>query len=110
MNAKTQQRELERIATYVCWWQKPQETLADQRRFLNQAMVYGVHNDSLFVARVYGEDALRDAIENAQPGLWDIASWRYWRLRLGLYPDAPMPVRNFGPRLQHYALNALKMP
>jgi hypothetical protein len=87
------QKELSRIASYVCWWQKPEQTLANQCRFLNQAMVYGLHNDSLLVERVFGIDALQEAIEHAQPGLWDIASWRYWRLRLGLFPDAPLPER-----------------
>ena len=87
--------ELKRIASYVCWWQSPEQTLGNQRHFLNQAMVYGLHNDSLLVERIYGPGAMRDAIEHAQPGLWDIASWRYWRLRLGLEPDAPLPVRTF---------------
>ena len=37
--------ELERVARRLVWWKRPAEALADPRRLLAQAMVYGTVED-----------------------------------------------------------------
>ncbi len=42
-----------------------------------------------------GDEALRDALRNAWPGIFDPRSWSYWHTVLGMLPVPPMRVRQF---------------
>jgi hypothetical protein len=42
------------------------------------------------------DDDLREALDDAPPGIVDPRSWAYWNSKLGRYPPPPMPTRRFG--------------
>ena len=48
------------------------------------------------ILRHIGQDGLREAIENAPPGIVDPRSWAYWNLMADIEPALPMPRRRFG--------------
>lgn len=81
------------LATKLFWWKGPDEALADERRFLAQAMTFGSWGDMEVVVSMYGENALRAALVDAPPGVFDRRSWAYWHARLGVDPVPPLPRR-----------------
>lgn len=62
--------------------------------FLNQAMMYSNFEAGLWLEEFLGHDVLREALEHSPPGLHDLRSWRFWRVRLGLDPDERLPIRS----------------
>jgi hypothetical protein len=42
------------------------------------------------------EKELREALDQAPPGIIDPRSWAYWNSVVGRYPPPPLPVRRFG--------------
>ena len=47
---------------------------------------------ALLIAHI-GEDGLREAIDNAPPGIIDPRSWSYWNARIGRSPAPRLPRR-----------------
>lgn len=94
---RTTEEHSERLASItrrVCWWQSADETLGNTPRFLCQVMVFGTWDDICFVLDHYGEDAFRNALQSAPPGLFDKRSWHYWHHRLRVLPVPSLPQRS----------------
>ena len=83
------------IARRVVWFQPPQETLQNEARFLSHVMIYGLPEDVIAIRDVYGDEAFRNTLRNAWPGIFDPRSWSYWHTVLDMLPVPPMPVRRF---------------
>lgn len=81
------------MASRLVWWKGPDEALADERRFLAQAMTLGTWDDMQIVRSVYGADALRRVLADAPPGVFDRRSWAYWHAVFGIAPLPPLPRR-----------------
>jgi hypothetical protein len=87
--------ETEAVARRVIWFEPPAQSLADPIRFMAYVMTYATIQD-LRILQPYITDAtLREALDNAPPGIIDPRSWAYWNDRIGRYPPPPMPVRRF---------------
>jgi hypothetical protein len=76
--------EAERLARTYVWWQEPQMTLADPRKLLRQILRLGRPEDYVLAEEIWGAEALREALVEAQPGEIDAKSEHFWRLRFGL--------------------------
>ena len=87
--------EIEAVARRVIWFEEPRQAVAYPARFLAYAMTYGVHEDMSIRRRHVSDDALREALDHAPPGIFDPRSWAYWNVMLGRYPVPPMPQRTF---------------
>jgi hypothetical protein len=87
--------EIEAIARRVIWFEEPEQAIAIPARFLAYAMTYGDHRDMSIICRYLTDDDLREALDNAPPGIFDARSWAYWNVKLGRYPTPPMPKRRF---------------
>jgi hypothetical protein len=87
------EEQMKRIAKELFWWQTPEVSLANPRRFLAQVMTLGTRQDVQLVKEAFGGDAFKDALLNASAGVFDPRSWAYWRAFFGL-PEAEMPRRN----------------
>lgn len=81
------------IATRLIWWKPAEAALADQRRFLAQAMTFGSWQDLEVVSSIFGLGALRAVLEDAPPGVFDGRSWTYWHARFGVDPAPALPSR-----------------
>lgn len=81
------------LAAKLIWWKPPEEALADERRFLAQAMTFGSWDDMAVVRETFSDSALRAVLADAPPGVFDRRSWAYWHVRFGLLPVPPLPRR-----------------
>ena len=81
------------VAKRVVWFKPPEETLRDTTLFLNHAMTYGGVRDVLTVREHFDDEALRHALREAYPGVFDPHSWAYWHTVLGVTPVPELPTR-----------------
>ncbi len=87
---------LRRWASKYIWWKSPQAALQQPQRILAQVMALGEYTDAQTMVEVFGEDALRETLRQAEAGQFDARSWAYWHYRLRLAkPERlpPMPQR-----------------
>ena len=82
--------QIKQMAGRLMWWQAPEVTLANLPRFLMQVMTLGSWQEVEAVRGAFGEEALRDALIHAEPGVFDAKSWSYWHLIFGL-PKPALP-------------------
>jgi len=87
------EEQLKRIAKELFWWQPPEVSLANPRRFLAQVMTLGTWPEVQLAREAFGGDAFKDALLNAPAGVFDPRSWSYWRTVFSL-PEAGLPRRS----------------
>lgn len=84
------------LAARLVWFEPPEEALADPIRFMAYAFARATHDDMKLLRTYLDDDDLREALDNAPPGIIDPRSWAYWNARLGRYPAPPLPKRRLG--------------
>ncbi|PZN70962.1 MAG: hypothetical protein DM484_27640, partial [Candidatus Methylumidiphilus alinenensis] len=67
--------------------------MSDAFRFVAYALARATHEDMKLLRNLLSDDDLREALDNAPPGIIDPRSWAYWNSKLGRYPVPPMPKR-----------------
>ena len=92
--APVNERDPVQLARRYIWWQRPEETLANEVRLLCQILSRGTPEDYAAAARHFGRDAFVDAVDKALPGWIDDRSWYFWRRAFGM-PETPPPTRRF---------------
>jgi hypothetical protein len=85
--------QLKRVARELIWWQAPEVSLANPRRFLAQVMALGTWDQLQMAKQAFDWNVFRDTLLNAEPGWFDPRSWALWHQALGL-PLRPMPKRS----------------
>ncbi len=93
--------ELENLARRIIWFENVDAALADTARFVAYAMTYGAYEDMKNLRIYLSDDDLREALDEAPPGIFDGRSWAYWNIKLDRYPPPPMPVRSFPASFKH---------
>lgn len=81
------------LASRYVWWESPERALENRSRFLCQLLQLGTAEDVHSARRIFGDEALRDALRNAPAGVLDARSWNYWHLVLFGRPAPPLPSR-----------------
>ena len=89
----TDDERLHELARRYVWWRSAEETLRHRVHFLCQLMQLGTPDDLRDARRIMGDDAFRDALRSAPPGVLDARSWNFWHLVLLKAPPPPMPER-----------------
>lgn len=87
---------LELARRYV-WWLPPDDALARPHLLLCQLMQLGTAEDVRLARSLVGDDAFRDALQSAPPGVLDAKSWNFWHLVLLHQPPPPLPSRPLPP-------------
>jgi hypothetical protein len=87
--------ETEALARRLVWFEPPEQALADPVRFMAYAFARATHDEMRVIRRYLDDSDVREAWENAPPGIIDARSWAYWNSKMGRYPAPPMPVRTF---------------
>jgi hypothetical protein len=82
-------------ARRIIWFEEPEKALADPVRFMAYAMTYARHKDMRVLRQYVSDDEIRQALDNAPPGIIDPRSWAYWNLRMGRFPPPPLRKRTF---------------
>jgi hypothetical protein len=80
-------------AKRIVWFRPPKEALDRPIELLAYAMKHAIDEDMALLIDHVGEDGLREAIDNAPPGIIDPRSWSYWNARIGRFPAPPLPRR-----------------
>ncbi|MGH8475207.1 MAG: hypothetical protein ACRER2_05455 [Methylococcales bacterium] len=93
MRALASTPEMRAMAARVIWFEEAEKALADPVRFVAYALTYGAHEDTRILRSYYSDDELREALDQAPPGIFDPRSWAYWNNILGRYPAPPLPQR-----------------
>ncbi len=88
--------DTEALARRLVWFETPAESLSDTSRFVAYALARATHEDMTLLRKFLSDDDLREALDQAPPGIIDPRSWAYWNSRLGRYPAPPMPERQLG--------------
>ncbi len=89
---------LKPFASKYIWWKTPDESVAMPERVIAQVMNIGDHDDIQDLARLVGDDVLREVLQYAEAGQFEERSWAYWHYRLGLADleqVPPLPRRSF---------------
>lgn len=86
--------DLREVAQRCVWFRTPDDAIDDPVHLIAHVLTYGMPRDVTALRRHVGDDDLREALENAPPGIIDPRSWSYWRLMLDL-PPKPLPQRRF---------------
>jgi hypothetical protein len=84
--------ELLRLAERVIWFKPADIALHDPAHLIAHVLTSGTHEDVSTLRRNVSDDALRAALEQAPPGIFDARSWAYWNLMLDR-PETPLPRR-----------------
>jgi hypothetical protein len=88
--------ETKALARRLVWFESPERALADPVRFMAYAFAHATHEEMQALRAFLDDSDLREALDQAPPGVIDPRSWAYWNLRLGRYPPPPMPRRGLG--------------
>lgn len=88
---------LDALARRYVWWQPPELTLARRELLLCHLMQLGTPEDVSAAQQIYGDDAFREALRAAPPGILDARSWNFWHLVLFESPPPPLPERPLPP-------------
>jgi hypothetical protein len=83
------------LAESLIWVEPPAEALADPIRFLAYAFALATHEQMKVLGNYLSNDDLKEALDNAPPGIIDPRSWAYWNARMGRFPAPPLPKRRF---------------
>ncbi len=89
---------LKQLASKYLWWKTPEEAIATPERVMAQVMNIGDFDDIQALARMVGDEMLRQVLTHAEAGQFDPRSWAYWHYRLGLAElerVPPLPRRAF---------------
>ena len=89
--------QLEELARRYVWWLAPAVALANHAHLLCQIMQLGTWEDIRTAKQRFGEDAFREALRAAPPGVLDERSWNFWHLNLFHREPPPMPTRPLPP-------------
>jgi hypothetical protein len=91
--------ELVPFARRYIWWQDPEQAVASPQRVVARVMNIGDYDDVQAVAKLVGDDYLREVLTHAEIGQFNARSWHYWHYRLGLAEPGqvpPLPTRRLG--------------
>lgn len=97
MSIKLSEHLLPYAKKYI-WWKSAQEAVRQPRRVIAQVMDIGEYEDALRLRKILGDTAFIDVLHHAEAGWFNIRSWNYWHIKLGLsgLDDVPpLPVRRF---------------
>ncbi len=75
------------------WFETPEEAIEDSARFAAYVLTHGDFDDVSALMEQLDLDDIREALDNAPPGIFDPRSWVYWNAMVGRDEPSPMPVR-----------------
>lgn len=87
----------EAMASKYVWWQPPSRTLEEPALLAAQLMTLGTLEDVQWLLGGASRDALRGVLREPPIGIFNVRSWRFWHLQLGVGPIPPLPKRSLPP-------------
>lgn len=75
------------------WFEAPEKAVDDPARFAAYVLTYGDTDDVDALREQFSLNDIREALDNAPPGVFDPRSWAYWNLMVGREEAPPLPQR-----------------
>jgi hypothetical protein len=88
---------LRELASRYVWWEPPERALERRCHFICQLLQLGTAEDVRSARQILGDEALREALSSAPPGVLDARSWSFWHLVLFGRSAPPLPSRPLPP-------------
>jgi len=85
--------DLLEVAERTVWYKTPSDAIRDSLNFVAHVLTYGTPEDVAALRRYLTLDEIRQALDQAPPGVFDGRSWSYWNAMVGRFDTPPMPVR-----------------
>ena len=85
--------DLRAVAERVVWFEPPDETLRQPKRFLAFLMTFGTLDDILTARRYFSEQDFEAVLDDPPAGIFDVRSWTYWNGTYHRRPVPPLPQR-----------------
>lgn len=89
--------ETEALSRRLIWFEEPAEALMYPMRLMAYALESGTHEDITILRRYMSDDAIRDVLRTAPPGIIRPRSWAYWHARMGMGATPAPPERILPP-------------
>ncbi len=83
------------VARRVEWFTEPVKALSNPIHFISHVLVYGTVSDLHVLWKVIDKADIKEVLDQAPPGIFDIRSWVYWNLICDRDPAPPLHQRNF---------------
>ena len=81
------------VAQRVVWFESPDETLRQPKRFLAYLMTFGTVEEILTVRKYLSPQDFEAVLADPPPGIFDVHSWSYWNGVFDRRPAPPLPQR-----------------
>ena len=92
-----QPEDLLKVARRVVWFEPPEATIEQPKRFLAYLMTYGTWEEVLVAKKYFSDQEFESVLVDPSPGIFDVRSWNYWNLLYNHDPVPPLPQRSFSP-------------
>lgn len=77
------------------WFETPEVAIQNPARLTAYVLTHGMPEDTKILRDQLSDDDLKQALDEAPPGIYDPRSWAYWNLVVGRYDTPPLPTRKF---------------
>ncbi|SCM71234.1 conserved hypothetical protein [uncultured Pleomorphomonas sp.] len=75
--------DLIEVAERTVWYKTPPDAIRDSLNFVAHVLTYGTPEDVAALRRYLTLDEIRQALDQAPPGVFDGRSWSYWNTMVG---------------------------
>ena len=87
--------ELRKVVQSCIWFEPAEQAIQNVPRLAAYIFTYGTPEETQILRNQLTDEGLRDCLDNAPAGIYDIKSWAYWNLIAGRFDTPPMPQRSF---------------
>ena len=101
MSQLTLTPELRTAAMNCVWWKTPADAILDVADITARILTYGGNGDIEALLEQLDQDALREALDNAPPNVFNGPSWAFWNLKAGRDEPPPLQLRKTVYPLDH---------
>lgn len=86
---------MRKTAQRCIWFEAPEIAVQNPARLAAYVLTHGMPEDTKILREQLSNDDLKQALDEAPPGIYDARSWAYWNLVAGRYDTPPLPTRDF---------------
>ena len=87
--------EMRKAIEKCVWFEAPETAIEDTPRLVAYILTHGMPEDVKALRQQLSDDEIKQALDEAPPGIYDPRSWAYWNLMVGRFEPPELPKRTF---------------